>query len=378
MTDSQGYRPYNLDRLVRTVVSLLTMAAVVWLVAHVADVLVPLAIGLLLAYILDPLVRQAEKYLKSHSLSVFATVFVVAALAVLILWLVVPTISSEFRAMARMTSEAIQPDSAIRARLQEKLPEDFVPLLEETLKSDELREFVQDNSELHSAVIVVIKKVVPQLWGLLSGALAFLGVALQMLLVIVYLIFFLVDFRKFQASWQVYLPPQYRDSIVEFLDEFNAAMAVYFRGQFLIAATVGVLFAIGFSIVGLKMAVLLGLMIGLMNMVPYLQIAGIIPAVLLAVMTAVEQGTAVQSYLIGVVLVFVIVQILQDVLITPRIMGKVTGLRPVVILFCVFFWGKLLGFLGVLLAIPLTCLGLAYYRRMIADQALTLGLGGAR
>ena len=67
-------------------------------------------------------------------------------------------------------------------------------------------------------------------------------------------------------------------------------------------------------------------------------------------------------------LVFVIVQVLQDVVITPRIMGQTTGLRPVVILFCVFFWGKLLGFLGVLLAIPLTCLGLAYYRRVIAKS----------
>jgi predicted PurR-regulated permease PerM len=191
----------------------------------------------------------------------------------------------------------------------------------------------------------------------------------------VYLIFILVDFRKFQESWREFLPPQWRMGIVDFLSEFNDAMSVYFRGQFLVASTVGVVFAVGFSIVGIKMAILMGLMIGLLNMVPYLQLVGVVPALFLAVVTAVEQGSGVQGYLIGVALVFLVAQILQDVVITPRIMGKATGLRPVVILFCVFFWGKLLGFLGVLLAIPLTCLGLAHYRRLLKAQAADMQAG---
>ena len=140
----------------------------------------------------------------------------------------------------------------------------------------------------------------------------------------------------------------------------------------------GILFAIGFSIVGIKMAVILGLFIGLLNMVPYLQIAGVVPALLLAILTALERGVPASGLLIGVAVVFLVVQIIQDVILTPRIMGKVTGLRPVLILFCVFFWGKLLGFLGVLLAIPLTCLGLAHYRRLLKAQSLELAQGAAQ
>ena len=83
-------------------------------------------------------------------------------------------------------------------------------------------------------------------------------------------------------------------------------------------------------------------------------------------MTAVEKDGSFWGYVAGVGIVFVVVQVLQDLVITPRIMGKVTGLRPVIILFGVLFWGKLLGFLGLILAIPLTCLGLAYYRRALA------------
>ena len=110
---------------------------------------------------------------------------------------------------------------------------------------------------------------------------------------------------------------------------------------------------------GLRMAILLGLFIGALNMVPYLQVVGVVPAVMLAGITALEQNSSFLGYLIGVAVVFVVTQVLQDALITPRVMGRTTGLRPVIILFCVLFWGKLLGFLGVLLAIPLTCLGLA-------------------
>ncbi|UCG34038.1 MAG: AI-2E family transporter, partial [Phycisphaerales bacterium] len=114
--------------------------------------------------------------------------------------------------------------------------------------------------------------------------------------------------------------------------------------------------------------IVLGLFIGLLNMVPYLQTIGVVPAVMLAAMTAFEKDGSLVWYLVGVGIVFAVVQTTQDALLTPRIMGKVTGLRPAVILFSVLFWGKLLGMLGLVLAIPLSCLGLAYYRRLLARQ----------
>ena len=106
----------------------------------------------------------------------------------------------------------------------------------------------------------------------------------------------------------------------------------------------GVVFAIGFSIVGIKMAILLGLMIGLLNMVPYLQLVGVVPALILAVVTAVEQGSPVQGYLIGVAIVFVVAQILQDVVITPRIMGKQLDFALLLFSFVCSFGGSCWGF----------------------------------
>lgn len=185
---------------------------------------------------------------------------------------------------------------------------------------------------------------------------------------LLYLVLLLLDYPEYIRTWKQFLPPDYRDSILEFLAEFDIALRRYFRGQFVVAAITGVLFAIGFSIIGLPMAVPFGLFIGVLNMVPYLQLIALLPAGVLTIIRSVEQGSLLGSIVL-VLAVFAIVQFLQDAVITPRVMGKVTGLRPVAILLGVFVWGKLLGFLGLILAIPLTCLGIAYYRRFVLQHS---------
>lgn len=188
------------------------------------------------------------------------------------------------------------------------------------------------------------------------------------IIVLLYLVFLLVDYPTYARQWREFLPPAYRDAIVGFLGEFDAAMRRYFRGQAVIALLMGVLFAIGFSLIGLPLAVPFGLFIGALNMVPYLQAVGLIPGMLLAVLRSVETSSSLTASVLWVLAVFVVAQIIQDALITPRVMGQATGLKPVAILLGVFIWGKLLGFLGLLLAIPLTCVGIAYYRRWILNH----------
>ena len=116
------------------------------------------------------------------------------------------------------------------------------------------------------------------------------------------------------------------------------------------------------------MAILLGLFIGLLNMVPYLQMIGIIPAVLLALVHALETGTNFWMVLGLTGLVFAVAQIVQDAFLVPKIMGDVTGLSPAAILLSLSIWGKLLGIFGLLIALPMTCLLLAYYQRLLATS----------
>ena len=131
----------------------------------------------------------------------------------------------------------------------------------------------------------------------------------------------------------------------------------------------GVLFALGFALIGLPLGIILGLFVGLLNMVPYLQIIGLIPAFALALIQALETGGNFWLALGLVGGVFVVVQAIQDIILTPRIMGKATGFSPAVILLSLSIWGKLLGFLGLVIALPLTYILLAYYRRLVLAKA---------
>jgi predicted PurR-regulated permease PerM len=147
----------------------------------------------------------------------------------------------------------------------------------------------------------------------------------------------------------------------------------YFRAQALVASITGVLLTVGFLIIGVPMAILLGLFIGLLNMVPYLQIIGLIPAFLLALVHALETGGNLLTMLALTGLVFVVVQIIQDTILVPRIMGKEMGLSPAMILLSLSIWGKLLGIFGLLIALPMTCLLVAYYRRFLTRAEVPEG-----
>ncbi|WP_289860411.1 AI-2E family transporter, partial [uncultured Muribaculum sp.] len=139
----------------------------------------------------------------------------------------------------------------------------------------------------------------------------------------------------------------------------------YFRGQALVSFCVGVLFCIGFLIIDMPLAIVLGLFIGLLNMVPYLQLISLIPTTLLCLVCSVDSGVNFWVIFWECMAVYCIVQAIQDLLLTPKIMGKAMGLNPAIILLSLSIWGCLLGFLGLIIALPLTTLLLAYYDEYI-------------
>lgn len=118
--------------------------------------------------------------------------------------------------------------------------------------------------------------------------------------------------------------------------------------------------------INLPLAVVLGLFIGLLNMVPYLQLISIVPTTLLCVVCSVDSGIDFWTIFLECMAVYAIVQVIQDLFLTPKIMGKAMGLNPAIILLSLSVWGTLLGFLGLIIALPLTTLLLGYY-----DEYLT-------
>ena len=338
------------------------MAGLIWLADYLSDVLIPFAVALLLAYLTNPLVSLVQKKISNRAAAVAISLFGIIAVVLFLGWFVIPLIAGEIVQMGRMVTDLVN-SSDLADRASKQLPPELWQFIKGFFERPEIKNFFQDIN-IWKIGKAVAQKVLPGVWGLITGAASFFVGLIGLFVVGLYFIFLLLDYETVRG-WKELVPPAYRDSIVGFVDDFESAMSNYFRGQAAVAFVCGVLFVIGFVLIGLPLGILLGLFIGLLNMVPYLQLIGLIPAAMLALMHAVESGINIWMVLGLTGLVFVVVQIIQDIILVPRIMGKVTGLNPAMMMLSLSIWGKLLGLLGMIIALPMTYLLLVYYRRLI-------------
>ena len=181
----------------------------------------------------------------------------------------------------------------------------------------------------------------------------------------------MLDYERLMLSFKQLVPFAHRRKVFRIMDDVKNAMNRYFRGQFLIAMSVGVLFSIGFLLIKLPMAVVLGMFIGVLNMVPYLQLISLPIAALMCVVAYVSNGVDFWLIFWETMGVYVVVQCIQDLLLTPKIMGKAMGLNPAIILLSLSIWGCLMGFIGLILALPLTTLILSYYDQYVVRRIQT-------
>ena len=178
-----------------------------------------------------------------------------------------------------------------------------------------------------------------------------------------YLAFFLMakPFEPGQVSeFLPFLKKETREDVIYLFDQFIGILLTFFRGQIIIASAQGALFAIGFFLVGFPYSILIGMTLGLLNVIPYLgSIVGLGVALPLAYFG--DDGGVLRVTL--ALVVFAAVQTIEGYFLTPKIMGNRTGLHPALIIFAVFFWGVALGgILGMILAIPLTAFAVVFWR----------------
>ena len=356
-------RSFTFDRVVRLALFAGLAWGLVLLLDYLSDVLLPFVTGLVVAYFLDPITNRVQRVIKKRVLAALFTLVSITLAVSLVVWFMVPMVGNELADMGRTVSK-MAADTELAQAAKERLPENVWEEVNEILKRDDVKRYLTSDGAVQMAKDTA-KKLLPGVWGVLSGAANVLTFITGLLVIMLYVVFLLIDYHNIAARWRDYLPPSMRDDVSRFVEEFIQATNRYFRSQALVACCVAVLFAIGFSIIGLPLAILMGIFIGLLNMVPYLQIVGTIPCLLLAGLKALEQGDNFLGALGLVLLVFGVVQLIQDTVLVPRFQGEAMGLSPAIILLSISVWGKLLGFLGLILALPLTCLGLTYYRRYL-------------
>lgn len=350
-------RPYTFDRTVRLVITVAVLVGLFLLTRQLSGVLLPFLISWFLAYLIHPIVSffQYKLRLKNRTLSVIVTLVCFCAVITGCIALLAPLISSEFAKMGTIVTNYL---SGINA--DTFLPERWQETLREWLKDINLSAWITSGG-LTSA----ISKITPYLGGIVGGSISALMGLTVVFICILYLIFILIDYEKMAKGMVEMIPPKYRQLIGGILSDLSEGMNKYFRGQALIASIVGILFAIGFSIMRLPLGIVIGLFIGILNMVPYLQALGIPPCMILGLLQSADTGTGYWIILLEITAVFCIVQSIQDLILTPYIMGNRIGMKPALMLLALSIWGSLLGVAGMIIALPITTVMISYYKRFV-------------
>ena len=301
------------DSFIRGSICCALIVGLLILFKRLSGVLLPFFVAWLIAYMIYPLVKffQYKLRFKSRIISIFCALFSITIVGISLFYLLVPPMLAE---MGR------------------------------------------------------IKETVPKLWALVAESINILFSVFASFIILLYVVFILLDYESIAEGWLHLLPGKYRTFASNLVNDIQDGMNRYFRGQAFVAFCVGILFSIGFLIIDFPMAIALGLFIGALNMVPYLQIIGFLPTIVLAILKAADTGENFWVILAGALIVFIVVQAIQDGFLVPRIMGKITGLNPAIILLSLSIWGSLLGMLGMIIALPLTTLMLSYYQRFIINK----------
>ncbi|AHF92417.1 hypothetical protein OPIT5_21350 [Opitutaceae bacterium TAV5] len=339
--------------------------ALSFLVGHFSSVLWPLAVAGILALILRPVVELLEARLKFRRTLAVITLYAVFVLLVAACLLVIipPVIKQliEFlSALPALWDKAVE-------YIQTHSPQ-WLGAMQDKVANPKFQEII-DNLVKHVKTVTAdavpsVDSIVPSLKSAGVGVVGFFGFITHLAIVPIYLFFFLLSRREPTRGLDAQLPflkPGVRADVVFLVEEFIAIVISFFRGQLVIGLIMGALLALGFSIIGLKFGLFIGLALGILNIVPYLgTILGLSVALPLALLQ--PDGGGMQL-VVFVLIVFCIVQMIEGWFLTPKIMGDRTGLHPVVIIVAIFFWGTALdGILGMVLAIPLTAFFVTAWR----------------
>ena len=354
-------REFTFDRIARMFVLTIIVLLILWGVRAIWDVLLPFLLAGIFAYVVMPLVRffQYTLRLRSRGLSVILTLGVIGALIYLAIIYVVPSVKEEVEKTLQMISSYSGGQDLISMLLPRSVRDYFT--------SNRTWGNLSRNLSIDK-VIENTKLILDQVGGIINSTLSVFSWGFVFLMGIVYFIFILLDFENLGRGIISLFPVSLRPMMRTVFSDLDRYMNSYFRGQALVALSVGVLLSIGFNIIGLPMATAMGIFIGLLNFIPYMQALGIIPLGLAGLLMAAQNGENVFVCLLIAYGVLLIVQIIQDMILVPRIMGHTMGMRPSLILLVLTIWGSLLGFFGMLIALPATMFLYSFYKRYVLED----------
>ena len=350
------------DRFIRGVLFVALLALFVAGLNWLSAVLLPFFAAWAIAWVLAPVVKFLHDrcYIRPRFVAVVLTLILAIAIAVGALWLIIP----------HFIEGVLHIKDALLRYLQNggqntQLPGWLQHLLQQWIGSLQLEEMLQQDNLLQ-----MVRTSLPHVWNVVQSTANVVVSLASSAFALLYLVLLLADYDHYATVWLKYVPRSQRAFLEKLSNDVAHNMRGYFRGQVLVAISNGVMFSIGFWLIGLPMPVGMGIFVGVLSFIPYIQVLGILPAALLALLQMADTGNSFWGMMALVIVVYIVVQVLQDTIFTPRIMGRIMGLSPAVVLLSLSVWGYIAGIIGLMVALPLTTLMLAYYQRYILEEAV--------
>ena len=346
-------RPYTFDRVVRLLIGCAIFAFIIWLLDLLKDVLLPFCVACLIAYLFEPFVQynRSRLRLKGRITAIVVTLFEALVFFGILLYMCVPSIITEMHQMADLLRNYANSDVSIQY-----LPPEIHDILKSNIDFEELA---------HTLMQQDMRSIIDKGMTVIHGGVHVVLGVVAWLIVFLYVIFIMLDYDRLMRGFKLLVPPRFRPVAYKVGNDIKESMNHYFRGQALIACVVAVIYCVGFSLCGLPLAIVLGLGTAVLFMIPYCQYLSIIPVTLLCLVDSANSGNHFWTQWWECMGVFLLVQIVADLILTPRIMGKAMGLNPAIILLSLSIWGSLFGLIGMIIALPLTTLLLSYYEQYV-------------
>ena len=346
------------DKFIRWTGIVLIIGAVLFVTNYLSSVLLPFFIAWFFAYLLYPVVKFIENklHVKVRALSIIKAMLLAIGVIGGVIWMIIPPMIDQF----------------------DKLGDVLTKWLHQTTHTNNLTALIKDWIQENQGQIEkfmkskdfsdAIKSAMPKVFSVVGQTANIILSIIASMITLLYMFFILLDYETLTANWIRIFPKKSRPFWQELMKDVEREMNNYIRGQGMVALCMGIMFCIGFTIIGFPMAIGLGILIGIMDLVPYLHTFALIPTAFLAMLKAADTGQNFWLVFGLAFLVFCVVQIITDMVVTPKIMGKAMGLNPAILLLSLSVWGALLGFIGLIVALPLTTLLIAYWQRYVTRE----------
>ena len=346
------------DKFIRWAGIVTLVIAVLYITNYLSEVLLPFFIAWFFAYLLYPVVKFIENklHVKVRAISILLAMGAAIAIVGGVIWLIIPPMIDQFDKLGEVLTRWVHQTTHTNnlTMLIKEWLQDNQTTIERFLKSKDFSD--------------ALKTTMPKVFSVVSQTATVLMSIVASMITLLYMFFILLDYETLTANWVRIFPKKNRPFWSALMKDVERELNNYIRGQGMVALCMGIMFCIGFTIIGFPMAIGLGILIGIMDLVPYLHTFALIPTAFLAMLKAADTGQNFWVVFGLAVLVFCVVQVITDMVVTPKIMGKAMGLNPAILLLSLSVWGALLGFIGLIVALPLTTLLIAYWQRYVTRE----------